>query len=128
MEEKKTRFNFYSFRDMACHGEPTATMESEFEEYIHTKVPLTGTLRLGVRRATTDEVVLTLPLRGNANDKGTLFAGASASGLTFCCWALAELVRAARHAHARRSSCAGSPRHTAAPSPSPSPRRPTSST
>lgn len=47
---------------------------------------------LGIRMvsATAEEVVFDVPLSGNLNDKGTLFAGSQYSGLVIAGWSLAS--------------------------------------
>ena len=61
----------------------------EVNGFIQEKIPLARAMGLEVLSADTDAVEVRIPLGTNANDKGTLFAGASYSGLVLAGWTLA---------------------------------------
>ena len=62
---------------------------AEVNAFIQEKIPLARTMGLEVLSADADAVEVRIPLGTNANDKGTLFAGASYSGLVLAGWTLA---------------------------------------
>lgn len=61
----------------------------EVNAFIQSKIPLVRAMGLVVESADADAVTVRIPLAANANDKGTLFAGASYSGLVLAGWTLA---------------------------------------
>ena len=62
---------------------------AEVNGFIQEKIPLARAMGLEVLSADADAVEVRIPLGTNANDKGTLFAGASYSGLVLAGWTLA---------------------------------------
>lgn len=62
---------------------------TEANAFIQEKIPLARAMGLEVLSADADAVEVRIPLGTNANDKGTLFAGASYSGLVLAGWTLA---------------------------------------
>ena len=62
---------------------------AEVNVFIQEKIPLARAMGLEVLSADADSVTVRIPLGTNANDKGTLFAGASYSGLVLAGWTLA---------------------------------------
>ena len=62
---------------------------AEANAFIQEKIPLARAMGLEVLSADADAVEVRIPLGTNANDKGTLFAGASYSGLVLAGWTLA---------------------------------------
>ena len=62
---------------------------TEANAFIQEKIPLARAMGLEVLSADADAVEVRIPLGTNANDKGTLFAGASYSGLGLAGWTLA---------------------------------------
>ena len=62
---------------------------AEVNAFIQEKIPLARAMGLEVLSADADAVEVRIPLGTNANDKGTLFAGASYSGLVLAGWTLA---------------------------------------
>ncbi len=62
---------------------------TEVNAFIQEKIPLARAMGLEVLSADADAVEVRIPLGTNANDKGTLFAGASYSGLVLAGWTLA---------------------------------------
>ena len=62
---------------------------AEVNGFIQEKIPLARAMGLEVLSADADSVTVRIPLGTNANDKGTLFAGASYSGLVLAGWTLA---------------------------------------
>ena len=67
----------------------TAMNAEEVNGFIQEKIPLARAMGLEVLSADADSVTVRIPLGTNANDKGTLFAGASYSGLVLAGWTLA---------------------------------------
>ena len=61
----------------------------EVNAFIQEKIPLARAMGLEVLSADADAVEVRIPLGTNANDTGTLFAGASYSGLVLAGWTLA---------------------------------------
>ena len=62
---------------------------AEANAFIQEKIPLARAMGPDVLSADADAVEVRIPLGTNANDKGTLFAGASYSGLVLAGWTLA---------------------------------------
>lgn len=62
---------------------------AEANGFIQENIPLVRAMDLQVLSADADSVTVRIPLAANANDKGTLFAGASYSGLVLAGWTLA---------------------------------------
>ena len=62
----------------------------ELQEYIDGGIIPARAMRFKVERCCSSEVTLFAPLEFNSNDKGTCFAGSSASLATLACWALAD--------------------------------------
>ncbi|MBO7166766.1 MAG: YiiD C-terminal domain-containing protein [Kiritimatiellae bacterium] len=62
----------------------------EIKKIFLEQIPLVGRqMKIDVMKADDMEVVLSLPIEGNDNDKGTMFAGASYSALAVAGWCLA---------------------------------------
>lgn len=56
---------------------------------IRSEIPLVEAMDLTIVKSDAASVEIRIPLRGNANDKGTLFAGSSYSALVLAGWTLA---------------------------------------
>ena len=67
---------------------------------IRADIPSVGAMRLEVVSADAARVVVRIPADGNGNDKGTLFAGVTYSGLVLAGWCLA-MARARESGFAR---------------------------
>ena len=64
-------------------------MEKEFNRIFHEQIPLVGNgIKIDVLEADEACVKVRVPMDGNGNDKGTLFAGASYSALVVAGWCL----------------------------------------
>lgn len=67
----------------------------ELNESLSTSIPIMGGMGLQVVSADARTVTVRIPIGPNRNDKGTLFAGASYSGMVLAGWTLAmEKARA----------------------------------
>ena len=61
---------------------------AEFEALITGQIPLLSAMGVQVVEASAQRVRVRLPMAGNGNDKGTLFAGAAYSALVIAGWIL----------------------------------------
>lgn len=65
--------------------------ETLLEELFHTKIPITGDMRISVARYDGSTLILEAPLEPNVNDKGTAFGGSLFSLLVLSGWGLLHL-------------------------------------
>ena len=72
----------------------------ELNRRISAEIPAVGTLHLEVVSVDDARVAVRIPADGNGNDKGTLFAGVTYSGLVLAGWCLA-MARARKSGFAR---------------------------
>ncbi|MGN0847094.1 MAG: YiiD C-terminal domain-containing protein [Kiritimatiellia bacterium] len=63
--------------------------EAELTDSIRASIPIMAAMGLSVVAVDDARVVVRIPIDANRNDKGTLFAGASYSGLVLAGWTLA---------------------------------------
>ena len=61
----------------------------ELNESLAANIPIMGGMGLRVVAANAQGVTVQIPIEPNRNDKGTLFAGSSYSGLVLAGWMLA---------------------------------------
>lgn len=61
---------------------------AEFQALIAGQIPLLSTMGVQVESVEAERVQVRLPMAGNGNDKGTLFAGAAYSALVIAGWIL----------------------------------------
>lgn len=59
------------------------------DELIQSQIPIAAAMGLSIVTSGDASVTMRIPLSGNANDKGTLFAGSSYSALVLAGWMLA---------------------------------------
>jgi thioesterase domain-containing protein len=63
----------------------------EFEDFLHTKIPLTKQMGLRISTFNQNEIIMTSPLAPNINDKGSVFGGSSSALQIICAWTLVKL-------------------------------------
>ncbi len=63
----------------------------ELERYLHTHIPLSAAMQVGVLEASPQRVRLTAPLAPNINHRRTVFGGSAAALATLAAWALLHL-------------------------------------
>lgn len=68
---------------------------AELEAYLHSHIPITAAMAVGVERLTADEVVLWAPLGPNINHRETLFGGSAATLAILAAWSVLHLRLAA---------------------------------
>ncbi len=59
-----------------------------FQQLFCEQIPLLARMQIYPESVSDDQVVVRIPLEGNSNDKGTLFAGAAYSALVIAGWML----------------------------------------
>jgi thioesterase domain-containing protein len=67
------------------------TFNCNLEELFHTKIPITGDMRISIARYDGKSLALEAPLEPNVNDKGTAFGGSLFSLLVLSGWGLLHL-------------------------------------
>ncbi|MEJ2603070.1 MAG: YiiD C-terminal domain-containing protein [Gammaproteobacteria bacterium] len=65
-----------------------ASAAVELEQYLRTRIPLTGAMQVRVREACRARVVLAAPLAPNINHQRTAFGGSVAALATLAAWSL----------------------------------------
>lgn len=63
----------------------------DLEKYLHRQIPLSAAMRVSVRSATADSVVLAAPLEPNINHKSTAFGGSVSALGILAAWSLLHL-------------------------------------
>jgi thioesterase domain-containing protein len=64
---------------------------AELEKYLHSHIPITAAMAIGVERIADDELVLRAPLKPNINHRETLFGGSGSAILIVAAWSLLHL-------------------------------------
>jgi thioesterase domain-containing protein len=68
---------------------------AELEQYLHSHIPITAAMAIGVERVAANEVVLRAPLKPNINHRETLFGGSGSAIAIVAAWSLLHLRLAA---------------------------------
>jgi len=63
-------------------------IEKELEEYLHTQIPASKPLEIGVESCSSSEIKLTAPLEPNINHKDTVFGGSLSVIAILAGWSL----------------------------------------
>jgi thioesterase domain-containing protein len=66
----------------------TGPLEFEIEQYLHSHIPLSKAMGIGVRLATPGRVELAAPLAPNINHHETVFGGSASAAATLSAWTL----------------------------------------
>ncbi|MBN7572562.1 thioesterase [Clostridium sp. 2-1] len=62
--------------------------ENEFEQFLHTNIPITEAMGISVTEFTKSRVILAAKLKPNINDKLTAFGGSINTLMTICGWSM----------------------------------------
>lgn len=63
-------------------------ISSTLEKYLHEHIPLSSTMGIKVKEASSKKIVLSAPLFANINHKKTAFGGSLSAVATLACWSL----------------------------------------
>lgn len=61
------------------------------EDYLHRQIPLSASMQVSVRSASSDSVILRAPLEPNINHKSTVFGGSASAVAILAAWSLLHL-------------------------------------
>lgn len=61
------------------------------EKYLHRQIPLSAAMKVSVRSATTESVILAAPLEPNVNHKNTVFGGSASALGILAAWSILHL-------------------------------------
>ena len=65
--------------------------EISLEKYLHRQIPLSAAMKVSVRSATTESVILSAPLEPNINHKSTVFGGSASALGILAAWSILHL-------------------------------------
>lgn len=60
----------------------------EMTDFLHREIPLTAAMEISVQKCSRENIILTVPLLPNKNDKNTGFGGSISCLLTVCGWVM----------------------------------------
>ena len=73
----------------------------QVRDYLYQQIPLSQAMGIGIDQATTNQVVLNIPLAPNINHRETAFGGSISAAGILACWTLVHLRLAELDIHTR---------------------------